>query len=455
MMSSQKCEVLIVGAGPAGLGAARTAARLGFRTLVLDRLNAAGDLSYPCGAMIAPVPGFVSAQRSASGIRFAGLDLSLPSSLIAGYPTVQRLVGPSGQEFSAPYSSSDDFPLAVVDKPGLLRLLAAQAEAAGAELRFGTAAIGLVQDGGRVTGVRTGGGAIQAEVVLSAEGTARQLCEEAGLYARVPPAKRYAFVVSQDLFAPAVTAEHLGQLVTLGRRYTSAQQAFGTVVLPAPGRASVYFTIFADGARYHTDRSLWYFLDEYMQSDPRVKDLFVGSQVIGGSTHKLVMRDAPVTIAQDGFLGLGDATTPGGHLGIIPSLYLGRQAALLAAEALDSGDVSRVQFQRYQQLFQDPILSSLEAERKLILGLMRMSDQEIDRLCETLHALRLTAPFFGTWRTIAWEAVGWFVKQFPLVARDWELLERVLSEPEFRRAPSGNGRGKDQAGVSVATPMPH
>jgi hypothetical protein len=44
---------------------------------------------------------------------------------------------------------------------------------------------------------------------------------------------------------------------------------------------------------------------------------------------------------------------------------------------------------------------------------MRMSDDEIDRLCETLHALRLTAPFFGTWRTIAWEAVGWFVKQFP------------------------------------------
>jgi hypothetical protein len=100
-------------------------------------------------------------------------------------------------------------------------------------------------------------------------------------------------------------------------------------------------------------------------------------------------------------------------------------------------------------------MSSPEAERKVRLGLMRMSDDEIDRLCETLHSLRLTAPFFGTWRTIAWEAVGWFVKQFTLVARDWDLLERVLREPENRWTIPENGHGRNYAGATIVTNAPH
>jgi len=43
-------DIAIIGAGPAGLMAARTTARLGLRTLLLEKLPRAGELSHPCGA---------------------------------------------------------------------------------------------------------------------------------------------------------------------------------------------------------------------------------------------------------------------------------------------------------------------------------------------------------------------------------------------------------------------
>jgi flavin-dependent dehydrogenase len=232
----------------------------------------------------------------------------------------------------------------------------------------------------------------------------------------MPPARRYAFVVSQELEAPAVSGEQLGQIVTLGRRYTSARESFGTVLLPAPGRASVHFTIFADGPRHHSERSLWYYIDEYIREDPRVSHLFVGARVTGGAGQRMMLRDAPARVVRNGLIGLGDAVTPGGHLGIVPAIFMGRQAALAAAEALDSSDPADAPLDGYQQLMHGGVLGNLEAERRLVLGLNQIIDGDIDRLCGRLHTLQQGTPFFGSWRPTAWETVAWFVRQFPLLA---------------------------------------
>jgi flavin-dependent dehydrogenase len=242
--------------------------------------------------------------------------------------------------------------------------------------------------------------------VLSAEGMARHLCEEAGLYAHTPTARRYAFVVSQQLAAPRVTPEQLGQVITLGKRYTSAGEAFGTVIMPSPGRATVYFTVFADQARGISVQSCWDYLDEYVQNDPRVKDILAGAEILGRTGQRLVIREAPKRVVRDGFMGLGDAITGSSALGIVPACWSGRQAALIAAEGIDSGDVSAARLAGYSPLVRNLPQLSQDAVSQLMTSLIGLADDDIDRFCQTLSSLHLATPYFSNWRTIAWETVG-------------------------------------------------
>jgi len=423
----QEFDVIAIGGGPAGLSAVHTAASLGLETLLLEKLSRAGELGHPCSAVIAPLPGFITGQRKEDGLRFPELDLTIPSALVIGQLSISRYISPSGLTFEASFPNRDDFPIAAIDKSALLRLVAEKAVTAGAELRFGTAVTGLLKENGRIVGVRTHHGGIHAKVVLSAEGVSRQFTEEAGLYDDSPSAKRYAFIVNEEVEAPAIQSHHAGQINTLGKRYTSVTMpVFGGVVIPAPRRAGIYFSVFADSPQVYTEESLWHYLKEYRQKDPRVNYLFTEVKVISRAGMRMVIREAPKHVVGDGFMGVGDSVTPGGHLGILPCMYLGQQAARIAAQAIERGDLSAKGLADYDRLFHGPILRGLDTESKIITGLAKMTDEELDRLSQTLGKVNLAPFFFGEWQPMAAETLRWIVTGLPLILRDWRLIKRVL-----------------------------
>ncbi|WP_375400687.1 geranylgeranyl reductase family protein [uncultured Amnibacterium sp.] len=152
-MTGQRWDVLVVGAGPAGSSAARTAAEAGARVLLIDAATfpryktCGGGL---VGTSLAHVPPGVLAQ--ATGSRTDMVTVALQS----GRPRRIRATSPF---------------LTMVDRAPFDQALVDAAVAAGATFRDSVRVRGIEQDDDAVT-VRTSGAPLTAAIVVGADGSA-------------------------------------------------------------------------------------------------------------------------------------------------------------------------------------------------------------------------------------------------------------------------------------------
>src|SRR6266849_8184926 len=128
----EKCDVLIVGGGPAGLAAAETTAGLGARTVLLERQNEIGYPVHTSGGS------WISDMKA----------LAIPENL---YHPITKVV------FVSPHR---EVPLSyhpavacVMDVRGVYQHLAGRAVAAGATLRVRHTVEQTILEDGRVCGV--------------------------------------------------------------------------------------------------------------------------------------------------------------------------------------------------------------------------------------------------------------------------------------------------------------
>jgi len=165
---NDRYDVVVVGAGSAGSSAAITAARLGARTLLVDRLPFLGGTST---AVLDTFYAFYTpgaqARRVVGGI---------------GWEVVGRLKG-MGMAFERPNTYGAGTGV-TYDQEVLKRLWEQLAEDAGVEVLLHTWAIGVEQRDGQLAGIRmwNKGGAsnVAAGVLIDASGDA-DLCAMAGV----------------------------------------------------------------------------------------------------------------------------------------------------------------------------------------------------------------------------------------------------------------------------------
>jgi len=230
-MSSERFEVIIVGAGLSGIAAALTLARADVEVLVIERgdfpgaKNLFGGILYS-GVLAELVPEFwneAPVERHIVNRRWATLDEDTQVALDLKSATFDA--PPYNNTFTALRSKFD-------------RWFAEQAEAAGAFIINETTVDELIFDNGRVAGVRTGreDGDVLADCVILAEGANALISEAAGLRKPMSPTNRVNAVKEVLALPPEIIEDRFH----LEGNQGAAIEYFGGAVKGMIGSGFVY-----------------------------------------------------------------------------------------------------------------------------------------------------------------------------------------------------------------------
>lgn len=355
---SSVCDVVVVGAGPAGSAAALRAARAGLHVMLVERGEYPGAKNMFGGVFYGSVldeliPDWASRAPTERHItRRVTAFMSQDAALAIDFKT---------RAFSPP--SVNGY---TVFRPRFDRWFADEAVAAGAELVTSTVATGLLMENGSVVGVHTErpDGEIRARVLIAADGVNSFLGKEAGLVGPTDP--RHTEVAAKEVIRlgrPRIE-ERFGLIGDEGVDYEMIGSCTADVVGGAflyTNRDSVSLGIVASieslaGARIGPDA-----LIDNLKQHPFIEPLIRDGELIEYSAHMIPAGGwaaIPRSLVSDGLILTGDAASL--TLGV--GLYLegmnyavasGIAAADTAIAAAADGIFTRARLSEYVKRLED------------------------------------------------------------------------------------------------------
>jgi digeranylgeranylglycerophospholipid reductase len=322
-------DVVVVGAGPAGSTAARTAAEAGLSVLLLEKRQEIGspvrcaegvghDLLTP---FIEPDPRWISAEVTSAQLTVSGPDY------------YETLKAEGGRGY-------------VLERRVFDRTLAEEAARAGAQVRVKTAAVGLLHEGNVVCGlVLQGPGGrweVMACVIIAADGIESQVGRWAGLETTLP--LHDAMSCAQYLLVgidinPTVIEYYIGQEVAPG--------GYAWVFPKGDGMANVGLGVQADLA----DEPALAYLNRFVENQPHLSPGSPVTLVAGG----VPVAVSPSRLVTEGLMLIGDAARQVDPLtggGITNAMTAGKLAAEVAVRAIARGDTSAAALSTYEEAWQ-------------------------------------------------------------------------------------------------------
>ncbi len=371
MENTEKFEVIVVGAGPAGTTAAYVLAKAGVEVLQVERGSYPGTKNVFGGILYTPVlnrliPNFweeAPVERHIKGVKIF---------LISDKNAVS--IGVESEEHNKPpYNNSF-----TVARPKFDNWYAEKAQQAGAMLITDTVIDDLIWDGDKVVGVKALGeeGDVYADVVIVADGVNSLLAEKAGLRKPYKP-RQVSLGMKEVIELPRDVIEERFNLT--GNEGVELKYMAGDATKGIWGGGNIYTNLETLSV------VTWLSLDPLMASGEKAPELmerfkehpFVRNYIKGGKTIEYQAHLAPdggydftPKYYTNGLLIAGDAArflnASIHYEGTNFAMASGEAAAKAVLEARKRGDYSEKSLSCYQKLLNDSfVMKDLKRYRKL------------------------------------------------------------------------------------------
>jgi len=337
-------DIIVIGASPAGLMAARNSSEKGSTVLLLERKNEIGNPPHPANS-------FFKGMLDKCG------ETADPS-YVVHYLKGMQIISPSGRivEVETPGYS--------IDKTKFDRFYAKKVMKTGVDLRTGTEVHDILKEGDKFT-IHTSAGDFTSKLVIISDGINSKMASFLGLKTMKHP-EDIAWGVELDIRAPDLGKSKMFE-------YYIGNHAPGWKTTYAP-RGGDNAAIGAYVRRCGRDPTPY--LNAWIERFKKLKGLEEIEIV-----QKLSGGDPIVTIPNeyitDGVMVVGGAA---GQSGIGYAMRAGQICGDVAADAVKKGDVSKSALSEYRKIWEKEFKAEHYIGRMGLETLRKMTDHEIDEM---------------------------------------------------------------------------
>ncbi len=384
-MQTYNCDILVVGAGPAGSMAARAAAEEGVDVIFIEEHKVPGT------------PVYCAEGLAAGGVKAGGIEPVSP--YVTQEIFTAKVIVSNGNSLEL---RSDKWMGYTLNREAFDKKLADNAVEAGAKLLTETKAINVIKDGERLIGVKAvkDGEEIEfrAKIVIGADGHWSIIRRRAGL-------ERY---FSDNLICAQFQLGGLDlENPTNNEFYIGEKYAPGGYAWVFPKSKSVA-NVGVGVRKKHTKPAIEY-LKDLVANDPRLR----GSKIIKTNGGICPVSGTIDKYIMDGLMLVGDAAgmlLPMMGAGIHTGIESGKMAGRIAAKAVKESDVSEKRLSVYKTEFDKDWGKRIKESGKVLEMIDRFGDDDLNTLSEVITKQDVLA--FANGNNVA-VAIAGLVKRSP------------------------------------------
>lgn len=350
-------DIVVIGASPAGIIAAREAAQRGASVILVDAKEAMGRPPHPANTFFR-----FMMERS-------------------GEPILDEYVGNrlKGMKIISPRGIAVDIetPGYYIDRRLFDRHYREELAASGVDMRMGLEVLAVIPSGGLFK-LSTSGGILVSRLVIAADGIGSKTAARMGLRTTRYPGD-IAWAMEAEVRAPGIGEPDMFEYY-IGRH--------------SPGWKSTYSPSGGDRAtlgvyvRRH-GRDVSVFFDRWLKQFAKIKGYPLGDiEIMTRRTGGDPIATIPKQLVSDGFMVTGGAA---GQSGIGYGMRAGQICGEVAAAAVAEDNVSKQRLKEYQKRWRNEFASEYWMGRIGLELVRKMTDTEIDTVMSVFSGRDLSS----------------------------------------------------------------